>query len=530
MLSTQQPQQQQPQPQQTQDAPCLTSTTAPGKIFTSRAELQEHYKSDWHRYNLKRREAGLPLLNESDFTARLEAALALRNERQPHEEKNGTSHLKSDKEHKKKKKTKEQRGDVVAISQAAAYDRMKNPTIETTAPTSNMEVESSTLKANQDSGVVEDAENDDNNTPSSSEPEALPEIDPCQSLFDSFISESVQANVTRMHQLYGFFIPDQEYLVDLEGLLGYAQEKIKLGHTCLYCQKLFSTWQGCQRHMVSLSHTKLKYERGIDLDEWDPFYDFTSANEEFFQTATVNKRTKTKAATTTMANADDKMEEDGEEWEDVSEDDDADDGDKEQAGDAMEEDKATNNNDEDDEDMYAGYQDEIAKYGFDVTPLGELILPDGRIIGHRGLARYYKQRLNPLSRTSANPSAVSAARLAAGERIIRGRVLQLFSDVTPNNHQNHPLALTTTSAGGLVSSSHFKTSIGRAGQGILVPNKAGGNYTALSLYRYRAVVRKQRRDDDKGRRLFNKTYQNINRMDKKANNKMNGVSVAHALR
>ncbi|EJK51269.1 hypothetical protein THAOC_29573, partial [Thalassiosira oceanica] len=51
-------------------APSLTSTTAPGKAFASRAELQDHYKSDWHQYNLKRRDAGLPMLNEEDFTVR----------------------------------------------------------------------------------------------------------------------------------------------------------------------------------------------------------------------------------------------------------------------------------------------------------------------------------------------------------------------------------------------------------------------------------------------------------------------------
>ena len=30
----------------------LTSTTAPGKVFSSRKDLQDHYRSDWHRYNL----------------------------------------------------------------------------------------------------------------------------------------------------------------------------------------------------------------------------------------------------------------------------------------------------------------------------------------------------------------------------------------------------------------------------------------------------------------------------------------------
>ncbi len=183
--------------------------------------------------------------------------------------------------------------------------------------------------------------------------------------------------------------------------------------------------------------------------------------------------------------------------------------------------------------MYAAYQDEIAKYGFDVTPLGELVLPDGRIIGHRGLARYYKQRL-PLSRSSGPNHAVAAARMAAGERIVHGRVYQLnASSSNPTTTSNTNLALTQHSmmTGGIISSHPRGASanIGRAGKGILVP-AGSGSFTALSLYRYRAVVRKQRRDDRGGRRLYERSFQNINRMDKKANNLMNGVSVAHALR
>lgn len=82
----------------------LTSTTAPGKVFNSRSELAEHYKSDWHKYNLKRREAGLPLLQKEDFEARLEAALALRREREGREERTGKDHLKKGKKKKKERK------------------------------------------------------------------------------------------------------------------------------------------------------------------------------------------------------------------------------------------------------------------------------------------------------------------------------------------------------------------------------------------------------------------------------------------
>lgn len=90
-------------------APSLTSTTAPGKAFASRAELQDHYKSDWHRYNLKRRDAGLPMLNEEDFTVRYEVAVALRKEREGREERSGVDHRKDKTKSKKSKKGQQQK-------------------------------------------------------------------------------------------------------------------------------------------------------------------------------------------------------------------------------------------------------------------------------------------------------------------------------------------------------------------------------------------------------------------------------------
>ena len=94
-------------------------------------------------------------------------------------------------------------------------------------------------------------------------------------------------------QLFPFFLflyTNIESLVDLEGLLGYCQEKIKLGHFCLYCEKVFPTWQGCQNHMTSKQHTKLRYEKGY-WDELDPFYDFKADNEQYETTAQAESKT-----------------------------------------------------------------------------------------------------------------------------------------------------------------------------------------------------------------------------------------------
>mmetsp|Transcript_30753 Transcript_30753/g.46878 ORF Transcript_30753/g.46878 Transcript_30753/m.46878 type:complete len:461 (-) Transcript_30753:8-1390(-) len=456
----------------------LTSTTAPGKIFNSRSELAEHYKSDWHKYNLKRREAGLPLLQKEDFEARLDAALALRREREVREERTGKDHLKKGKKKKKEKITKID--GAVTVSQVPHYDQMK---IEEKEGNSHDDDEKS-APPNESEAASEEAV------------EEIPIIEPRQCLFDKYTSPTLEANIERMHRKYGFFVPDQEYLVDKEGFLGYCHEKIKLGHCCLYCQKIFRTWQGCQKHMISTRHTKLRYEHGIDLDEFDPFYDFSEADAEFLGTLMTNSHK-------SEADQDINMEENDDiEWEDVTDDDETE----------MEIACDDTSEDGEEEGLYAGYKDEIARLGFDVTPLGELVFPDGRIVGHRGLSRYYKQRATP----SNERAAVVAARRAAGDILYRGRIYNV--DKSEDEHQS---SLAVARAGVISSTC-------RSGKGVLV--SSGNGYTALSLYRYKAVVKKARRDDARGLRQEYKTTRNINKMDKKANRIMNGVSVAHAAR
>jgi len=50
------------------------------------------------------------------------------------------------------------------------------------------------------------------------------------------------------------------------------------------------------------------------------------------------------------------------------------------------------------------------------------------------------------------------------------------------------------------------------------------------LYRFRAIVKKARRVETIQRMYLDRKFNNTNRMDKKANRLMNGVSVAHAKR
>lgn len=487
----------------------LTSTTAPGKIFSSRSELASHYKSDWHKYNLKRRELNMPMLTYEDFTIRFEAAMALRNEREGKEKRNGKDHLK-DKNALNRKKNIDETGEEKKLTKRQLRKLQRNG--KHNSPISSVTKES--LQINQsfeklDLSMKNPEEQEQQEEALGQEDIQPPTIDPNQSLFDNHISPNVEANVEYMYEKYGLFIPDRECLIDLEGIIGYCAEKIKLGHTCLYCQKMFKSWRACQEHMIQTRHTKLKYEAGVDLEEFDVFYDFSKDDAEFLESGIGNFKKKKSAKKQEdqnieldVVNADNS--DDSGEWEDIEEED---------------------IGSQDEDGLYTAFQEEIAHHGFDITPLGELIFPDGRIIGHRGLSRYYKQRLSP----GDSRAAVVAAKRANGERLFNGRVHDLYALKREQQYGNEG-ALQLVKAGLVAGAAQ-----GRSGRGILVNatgfgETRGASFTALSLYRYKAAVNKTRREEFRGRRLQQKTMLPMNKMDKKANRMMNGVSVAHALR
>ena len=441
-------------------------------------DLQQHYKSDWHRYNLKRREANLPMLNEIDFNARLEAALALRKEREGREERSGVDHWKdkNDTKKNKKKNNKKQLGKQHKRKPAFANNRREEQ-----------------INISEDLQEEEEEEEDEDETTSSQamdeDEEESPDINPSQSLFNNHISTSPKANLIYMEQHFSFFFPEKEYCDDLEGFLGYCNEKVRWGNICLYCQKSFKGTESVLKHMADKEHCKILYERGVDQEEFDVFYDFSKAN---------NDSDKNDSAVV----------DDEEQWEDVSDEDD----------DANMKEGETEDDDDDDE-MYEAYQEEIASQGFDITPLGELIFPDGRIVGHRGLARYYKQRFAP---NRMERAAVRHAKEATGDRLYAGRVVNLYQS-TEERQQTGEGGGSSSTALSTMGRMSGSIPTGRSGKGILVSGEGKGGFTSLSLYRYRAVVKKQRCDDARGQRLQYRSRMNMNKMGKKGNNISTGV-------
>jgi pre-60S factor REI1 len=95
-------------------------------------------------------------------------------------------------------------------------------------------------------------------------------------LFCNYDSPSVELSAAHMERIHGMFIPEKPYLVDLEGLVGSLQEKIYEFQECLYCGKLKPNVFGLQTHMRDKGHCKIPFHTEDEQLEIGEFYDFTS--------------------------------------------------------------------------------------------------------------------------------------------------------------------------------------------------------------------------------------------------------------
>ncbi|XP_067928135.1 cytoplasmic 60S subunit biogenesis factor ZNF622-like [Watersipora subatra] len=302
------------------------------RVSFADADLQRsHYKTDWHRYNLKRKVADLPHVTVEGFNQRVLAqkAQALTAEQskltsfycEPCGKKMASeaayqNHLNSAKHKLTASKAQDQEQ-----STAKTPDTPAKPTVESKSANA------------MDTETNEQAEDETNEWE-----DDVFGIEEC--LFCRKISKSLVANVKHMTSHHSFFLPNVEYLVDLEGLISYLGEKIGSGKMCLWCNeksKVFHSVRATQQHMLDKGHCMLQDE-GDAAYEYTDFYDFTSSYPDGRN-----------------ANPDEEVE--------------------------------VNAVDMDDNEF-------------------ELTLPSGAKVGHRALAKYYKQnlvsRMNPEGRSVVN--------------------------------------------------------------------------------------------------------------------------------
>jgi len=108
---------------------------------------------------------------------------------------------------------------------------------------------------------------------------AAPVLTLKDSLFDRHQSPDFESNIRYMTRQFGFFIPEIEYIKDIQGLIVYLGQKISIGNTCIYCEKTFYSLEATRDHMRSMSHCKILWED--NEGEYADYYDLEAADRRF---------------------------------------------------------------------------------------------------------------------------------------------------------------------------------------------------------------------------------------------------------
>ncbi|KAK5827844.1 C2H2 type zinc-finger-domain-containing protein [Linnemannia elongata] len=306
------------------------------------ADIQrEHYRSDWHRYNLKRKMVELPPVSADMFAQKVTAqkqkdaddqaaaddSSECKTCRKSYSSKNAyENHLASKKHKETEAKLKANPRPVAKVEKPVKSD-----------------VESITSKMTVDLSVTDETTQEELEEIMDKKIETAVRLELTDCLFCTEKAETFESNIEHMTKYHGFFIPDLEYIVDLEGLIKYLGEKVSVGNICLHCNgkgRQIKSLEAVRKHMVDKGHCKIPYDTESEMMEIVDFYDFRSSYPEEEQR---------------------KMREAAERGEEVEED--------------------------DEEELDTG-----VRLGEDEM---ELILPSGARLGHRSLNKYYRQNVKP---------------------------------------------------------------------------------------------------------------------------------------
>lgn len=200
--------------------------------FQSADIQREHYKTDWHRYNLKRKVSELPPVTAEEFQKRV-LQQRISDEQAQQEitlycnvcrkqfisEKSHENHLNS-KKHKENVQIAEKNGENlggqsdIPMKQSQTKEQSKESVraviVDDVDDDDAMEAEE----------VDSDEWNEDFDNPIANNDCIF-----CPDHSDDFVE-----NVKHMSSVHSFFIPDTEYITDVEGLLMYLGEKVARGN------------------------------------------------------------------------------------------------------------------------------------------------------------------------------------------------------------------------------------------------------------------------------------------------------------
>ncbi|KAF9616177.1 hypothetical protein IFM89_028953, partial [Coptis chinensis] len=263
--------------------------------FEDDIQQKLHYQSEWHRYNLKRKVAGVPGVTEALFNAR-QSALAQEQTKLTETPMLYSCELcnKGYRSSKAHAQHLQSRSHILRASNGAqTVGATVIKPFPRRTPIQESEMEESDNSEDEweevgpDGVLVDDATESitDLNmgeAGSDDEMDADEELDPSCCFICDAKHRTVESCMVHMHKQHGFFIPDVEYLKDPKGLLTYLGLKVKRDFMCLYCNDRclpFNSLEAVRKHMLAKSHCKVRYGDGGDDEEGEleEFYDYSSS-------------------------------------------------------------------------------------------------------------------------------------------------------------------------------------------------------------------------------------------------------------
>lgn len=329
--------------------------------FQLEQDYKSHHRSEFHKYNMLRKMVNLPIVTEEQFTKHQNAKkLAVKTSIKPtrHESYFCTSCT-------KKFSNTATLNQHLATKKHIEKEKSQQSKTKQTPSVNEIEVTEETIR--EDKTLLEEEEVVRSNP--------LKDQNAC--LFCNKLADSFAENFKHMEIKHGFFVTDKNFCKNLNGLYTHLANKIYKEKLCIFCENHkcggFKSGLAVQNHMVDRGHCFMNLDY---FAEFDNFYDFTEDNERIAKEMEVKYGNLHYGAEVDYEISDKEKSEDEEgEWEDEEEGD----GEKEMTEDKEPKAKAQTKK---------VYKLRRAR----LLDTDELLLPSGKIVGHKKYLRYYKQR------------------------------------------------------------------------------------------------------------------------------------------
>ncbi|KAI2805956.1 hypothetical protein RDWZM_009402 [Blomia tropicalis] len=261
---------------------CLTC-----RVSLATAENQrDHYKTEWHIYNLKRKLTQLIPLTEEEYKDVVAKHSQVNQSTASNENKTFHCEICSKLFNNEKAFVQHNSSKRHQLQSVKGKPKSRNTSeSETYKPVLVEEVTENKSPEPEDVVIIDGDANDFNDSDweeVDDDDQELEGIPLTECLFCSEISESMESNLDHMSRMHSFFVPDIEFCIDIKRLLNYLGIKIASGFCCLFCSehgKQFASKKSAQQHMIDKGHTKIKFmDYGTEqVEEFEEFYDYTTS-------------------------------------------------------------------------------------------------------------------------------------------------------------------------------------------------------------------------------------------------------------